>query len=193
MSEYPMTNREQPDTVRLGTSGLHVTPLGIGTWAWGDRLFWGFGRGYDEADVGAAFQTSLNAGINLFDTAEIYGWGRSEQLLGQFVRELGQPVVVATKFFPYPWRLRQGDLLRALRGSLDRLGLSQVDLYQIHWPNPPVSIETWMAGLPQARQPLRREADAVGAHHHGEAGVPRSAGQVVDILPQQQLAAGEDE
>ncbi len=145
-----MSNRQPTESVTLGTSDLRISPLGIGTWAWGDRLFWGFGRGYDEADVQAAFQTSLAAGINFFDTAEIYGRGRSEQLLGQFIRESGQSVVVATKFFPYPWRLRRADLLRALRKSLERLGLSRVDLYQVHWPNPPVSIETWMAGLADA-------------------------------------------
>ncbi len=145
-----MSNQQQTESVTLGTTDLRITPLGIGTWAWGDRFFWGFGRGYDEADVQAAFQTSLAAGINFFDTAEIYGRGRSERLLGQFIRESGQSVVVATKFFPYPWRLRRADLLRALRKSLERLGLSRVDLYQIHWPNPPVSIETWMAGLADA-------------------------------------------
>ncbi|MFQ5857785.1 MAG: aldo/keto reductase [Anaerolineae bacterium] len=137
-------------TIPLGSSDLRISRLGIGTWAWGDRLFWGFGRGYGEADVEAAFQASLTASINFFDTAEIYGRGRSEQLLGQFVHAAGQPVVVATKFFPYPWRLRRGDLLRALRGSLKRLGMDRVDLYQIHWPYPPVSIETWMAGLADA-------------------------------------------
>lgn len=155
-----MTDRQQIETTPLGSTDLRITPLGIGAWAWGDRMFWGFGRDYGESDVEAAFQTSLEAGINFFDTAEVYGRGRSEELLGQFVRASGQSVLVASKFFPYPWRLRQGDLLRALRGSLKRLGLNQIDLYQIHWPNPPVSIETWMAGL----------ADAV------EAGLVRAVG-----------------
>lgn len=155
-----MPEPTQIENVRLGASDLHVTPLGIGTWAWGDRLFWGFGLGYGEADVQAAFQVSLAAGINFFDTAEAYGRGRSERLLGRFIRAADQSVVVATKFMPYPWRLRQGDLLRALQKSLDRLGLDQVDLYQIHWPFPFRSIETWMAGL----------ADAV------EAGLVRAVG-----------------
>ena len=64
----------------------------------------------------------------------------------------GQPAVVATKFFPVPWRLGKGSLLRALRGSLKRLGMQQVDLYQIHFPLPPVSTETWMDGLADAVQ-----------------------------------------
>lgn len=145
-----MTEKQQPATVRLGSTDLAITPLGIGTWAWGDRLFWGFGSDYGEDDVGQAFQVSLDAGINFFDTAEIYGFGRSEQLLGQFVGAADEPVMVATKFFPYPWRLRRKSLLDALRGSLERLGLRQVDLYQIHWPYPPVPIESWVTGLADA-------------------------------------------
>jgi aryl-alcohol dehydrogenase-like predicted oxidoreductase len=157
------------DTVRFGSSELRISPLGVGTWAWGDRLFWGYGRGgYTDTDLESAFQVSRAAGINFFDTAEVYGRGRSERLLGQFVRDAGDHVVVATKFFPYPWRWRRGCLLRALRGSLERLGLDQADLYQIHWPYPPVPIETWMAGL----------ADAV------EAGLVRAVG-VSNYSPEQ--------
>jgi len=151
----------QEELIPLGSSELRISPLGIGTWAWGDLLFWGYGRGgYTDADLESAFQVSSAAGINFFDTAEIYGRGRSERLLGQFVRDAGDHVVVASKFFPYPWRWRRGSLPRALRGSLGRLGLDRADLYQIHWPYPPVPIETWMAGL----------ADAV------EAGLARAVG-----------------
>jgi aryl-alcohol dehydrogenase-like predicted oxidoreductase len=127
-----------------------VCPLGTGAWAWGDRFYWGYGRGYADTEVREAFETSLEAGVNFFDTAESYGRGQSERLLGKYVRTSGQPVVVATKFMPYPWRLSKGRLLAALRGSLGRLGLSQVDLYQIHWPFPPVAIETWMEGMAEA-------------------------------------------
>lgn len=137
--------------ISLGNSDLRISPLGIGTWAWGDRLYWGYGLGgYSDADLEAAFQTARAAGIDFFDTAELYGRGRSEQLLGGFVRAAGDEVVVATKFFPYPWRLSRDALLRALRGSLERLGLEQVDLYQIHWPYPPLPIWTWMEGLADA-------------------------------------------
>jgi aryl-alcohol dehydrogenase-like predicted oxidoreductase len=127
------------DFVPLGSSELRVSPLGIGTWAWGDRLFWGYGRGgYTDSDLVAAYQVSRAAGINFFDTAEVYGRGRSERLLGRFARAVDDQIVMATKFFPYPWRWRRTGLVRALRGSLKRLGLDRVDLYQIHWPFPPV-------------------------------------------------------
>jgi len=137
-------------TIQLGRTLLQVSLLGVGTWSWGDRRTWGYGRTYTEADVQAAFETSLAVGINFFDTAEIYGGGQSELLLGRFVKAAQQPVIVATKFMPFPWRLRRGNLLNALRKSLDRLGLAQVDLYQIHWPFPPIPIETWVEELAKA-------------------------------------------
>jgi aryl-alcohol dehydrogenase-like predicted oxidoreductase len=58
------------DKISLGTSDIRITPLGVGAWSWGDRLFWNFGKGYDANDVRAAFETCLGAGIGLFDTAE---------------------------------------------------------------------------------------------------------------------------
>ena len=154
-------NTEDPmEQLHLGTTDIRIGPLGIGTWAWGDRLVWGYGRGYTDADIEAAFQAGIAADIRFFDTAEVYGWGRSERLLGKFIRTVEQSTVVATKFFPYPWRWRRGDVLRALRRSLQRLGMERVDLYQVHWPFPPVSIETWMEAM----------ADAV------EAGLVRAVG-----------------
>jgi aryl-alcohol dehydrogenase-like predicted oxidoreductase len=97
-----------------------------------------------------AFQATLDAGINLLDTAELYGFGRSEKLIGQFMRASGQRPVIATKFMPLPWRFMKSQLISALRGSLKRLGVDRVDLYQIHWPSPPVAVETWMDALADA-------------------------------------------
>jgi aryl-alcohol dehydrogenase-like predicted oxidoreductase len=88
----------------------------------------------------------------MFDTAEVYGQGQSELLLGEFIKTVDQPLVIATKFMPYPWRLGRGSLLKALRGSLKRLGVEQVDLYQVHQPIPPVNPETWMDAMTEAVQ-----------------------------------------
>ena len=135
--------------VRLGATELEISPMGLGAWAWGDSLLWEYGRTHAEPDIRAAYEVTLSSGINLIDTAEAYAQGQSERLVGKFIREGGNPVV-ATKFFPYPWRLTPGSLTRALKGSIARLGLSRVDLYQLHWPFPPVSIETWMAAMADA-------------------------------------------
>ncbi|HTX93008.1 MAG TPA: aldo/keto reductase [Anaerolineales bacterium] len=126
---------------------LQTAEMGLGAWAWGDRIFWHYGHGYTDDDIAEAFRTALAAGINLVDTAEIYGSGRSELLLGKFIKETEQPVVVATKFFPIPYRFTRNSVVRALRGSLDRLGLERVYLYQLHWPSPVVPIETYVEGL----------------------------------------------
>lgn len=129
---------------------LQGIEMGVGTWSWGDRLMWGYGRGYSDQDIRQAFDVSVMEGLRLFDTAEVYGQGRSEQLLGEFLKTSEQTLYVATKFMPYPWRLSRGALLRALKGSLKRLGLAQVDLYQIHQALPPVTPETWMNAMTEA-------------------------------------------
>jgi aryl-alcohol dehydrogenase-like predicted oxidoreductase len=142
----------QIETIPLGNTDLRVTPLGLGIWQWGDSMMWEYGKGYGDADLKQIYEATLAAGINFVDTAEMYGRGRSERIVGQFMRELNtrDQVVLATKFAPLPWRLTPGRLLHALRESLNRLGLSQVDLYQIHFPYSPVSIEMWMEALADA-------------------------------------------
>lgn len=155
------------DTVPLGTSGIRLSAVGVGAWSWGDRFYWGYGKSYGEAEVRGAFDASLKAGVRLIDTAELYGFGRSERLVGRFLQKSGarDRVVIATKFLPAPWRLRRGDLLRALRGSLRRLRLEKVDLYQVHGPLPPVPITTWAEALGEAvEQGLAR---AVGVSNYG--------------------------
>ncbi len=139
------------ETIPLGSSDIRVSPLGIGIWAWGDRFVWGYRRGND-AELQATFQAALDMSINFFDTAELYGLGRSEALLGQFMKATGQKPVIATKFMPLPWRFRKAGLISALRRSLKRLQMAQVDLYQIHWPIRPIGIETWMEALADAVQ-----------------------------------------
>jgi aryl-alcohol dehydrogenase-like predicted oxidoreductase len=129
------------------TRFLHAIEMGLGAWQWGDRMIWQYGHGYGDVEVQQAFFASLNEGIRFIDTAEIYGNGRSEQLLGQFLKKTDQPVLIATKFLPFPWRFGKGAIVRALKGSLARLGVESVDLYQIHWPTPLMSIDTMMEGL----------------------------------------------
>ncbi len=123
------------DLVRLGKTDIMITTVGVGTWAWGDRLMWGYGgNSYNDADIREAFDVSSENGANWFDTAEVYGLGKSERFLGQFLPAASKEVLVATKFMPYPWRVRKQAMFRSLKKSLKRLQLNQVDLYQIHTP-----------------------------------------------------------
>lgn len=138
------------ELIRLGHNGPQVAAVGMGCWAWGDWLYWDYGRTYSKPDLRSAFTTSLADGISFFDTAEIYGLGNSEKILGEFIAASGADVIVASKCFPYPWRFSSKALLKALRRSLRRLGLAQIQLYQMHWPYAPVGIERWMDAMADA-------------------------------------------
>ena len=130
-----------PDRYTLAGSDISIPPLGVGTWAWGDRGTWGMG-GYDAEltrdSIQHAWSASIDAGVTFFDTAEVYGRGESERIIGAMIArdsQRGASTVVATKFMPSPWKLQVHDaLLKSLRASLARLGLPAVGLYQIHGP-----------------------------------------------------------
>lgn len=130
-------------TITLGPTQVRVSPMGVGTNSWGLR------RAADPGKL-PAFKALMNAGVNLFDTAEIYTLGASERTIGHCIRASDRTPIVLTKFFPMPWRWRKQDLPGALHGSLERLGLASVDVYLLHFPWPPVSLETWADALADA-------------------------------------------
>lgn len=142
----------QSETTISLAEKLNVEPLGVGAWAWGTTRLWGYGKEYDRQDVGEAFRASMAAGVTLFDTAEIYGNGASENIIGGLIREGGfdGTPVIASKFAPLPYRLNARSLLDALDKSLARLGVVTVDLYQVHFPNPLLKIEKLMDTLAEA-------------------------------------------
>ncbi len=132
------------DKIRLGGSGLEVSPIALGTWqlsaAWG---------GFDDAEATAAIRYARERGVNLFDTAQAYGFGESERALGRALRDdldhRRDEVVIATKGGvrvdedgarvrdSSPEYLRDG-----VERSLAALGVDYIDLYQVHWPDPRV-------------------------------------------------------
>ncbi len=122
-------------------SDVAIPTMGVGTWAWGDRSTWGMG-GYDaaltEESIRDAYAASIDAGVTLLDTAEVYGNGESERIIGRLLADDPQRAartVVASKFMPFPWRVSVTTaLLDSARASLDRLGVEAIDLYQIHGP-----------------------------------------------------------
>lgn len=136
---------EEKKLLKLGGSCVKVTKLGIGAWAWGDTSYWNDSQWDDRKlkAAKAAFDASIDGGITFFDTAEVYGAGimgtiSSETLLGRFIKERQKEepveVAVATKFAALPWRFGRESVISALKDSLSRLGVSSVDLYQLHWP-----------------------------------------------------------
>ena len=122
------------ESTKLLANDVAVPSLGIGTWSWGDRLFWGYGSDYGEADVERAFEAAVESGATFFDTAEVYGLGESEKLIGRFLKRTSQPVQIATKYFPLPWRFNGQAVADTLSDSLKRLQVEQVALYQVHMP-----------------------------------------------------------
>ena len=148
------------------TRFLHAIEIGLGAWQWGDRLVWGYGQTHTDKEIRESFDVSLSLGVRFIDTAEIYGSGYSERLLGKFLKETEQPVLVATKFFPWPWKITKGFIPRALKGSLERIGVEAVDLYQIHWPSMTMSPEIMMEGMVECVK--RGMTRTVGVSNFGE-------------------------
>lgn len=119
--------------VQLGQSPVRINPLGVGCWAWGDNEYWRYGQEHGPRDVVDAFEACLAAGLDFFDTAEAYGWGKGEQILGALARKSGRSLVIATKYAPLKGRGGPKAIDKGLAGSLRRLGLPHIDLYQLHW------------------------------------------------------------
>jgi aryl-alcohol dehydrogenase-like predicted oxidoreductase len=126
--------------------GLRVSVIGLGTWQFGSPE-WGWGSQFGPAEALAVVERARSLGISLIDTAELYGRGESERLLGRALADPAarQSVVLASKVTP-TWPTRER-VAAAARGSLARLGTDHLDLYQVHWPNPLVPQRSTMAGM----------------------------------------------
>lgn len=144
---------------RLGGSDVAIADMGVGTWAWGDKRVWGMG-GYDtsltERTITEAFETSIDAGVTLFDTAEAYGDGESERIIGRLLAqdpERARNVVIASKFMPVPWKWNvRRSMVHAAEASRERLGVEAIDLYQIHGPISLRGIPAQAEALAEAHQ-----------------------------------------
>jgi aryl-alcohol dehydrogenase-like predicted oxidoreductase len=151
------TSTSTTNTVTLGITGLEVYPIAFGTWQLGGE--WGE---FDEREAIAAIRQARDLGVNLFDTAQGYGFGASEQLLGRALRDdldkRRDEVVIATKG---GLRLTDDGMARdaspaflrsGVEDSLRALGVDHVDIYQVHWPDPNVPFAETAAGLEELVQ-----------------------------------------
>ncbi|MGB5635775.1 MAG: aldo/keto reductase [Waterburya sp.] len=120
------------------TKELILPPMGCGTWAWGNRLLWGYNESMDH-QLQEVFNLCVRSGVTLFDTGDSYGTGKmngqSEKLLGKFEQEYQgvnqEKICLATKLAAYPWRLTPKSMVKAAMASIERMG--RVDLAQMHW------------------------------------------------------------
>ena len=118
---------------------LSLPTMGCGTWAWGNKVLWGYNQSMD-ADLQQVFNLCVENGVTLFDTGDSYGTGKlngqSEKLLGKFTKEYQgvnkEDICIATKLAAYPWRLTRGAMVSAGKASAGRLG-KNIDLVQMHW------------------------------------------------------------
>jgi aryl-alcohol dehydrogenase-like predicted oxidoreductase len=128
----------------IETHGERLSVIGLGTWQFGSRE-WGYGAGYADHSAGEIARRAVELGINLFDTAEIYGFGRSERILGEAIADVRDSAFIASKVFPV--LPVPAVVARRAGGSARRLGISEIDLYQLHWPNPLVPLGLQMTSM----------------------------------------------
>jgi len=132
---------------QLGKTDMRLTTVGLGTWAMGGPWEYGWGPQDDEEAI-AAILEALNQGINWIDTAPAYGLGHSEELVGRALRQTSHKPYIATKC-GILWNekkekvvhLKRDSIRRECHDNLRRLGVEQIDLYQMHWPDPDPDIE----------------------------------------------------
>jgi aryl-alcohol dehydrogenase-like predicted oxidoreductase len=134
-----MSGTERP----LGQSGVSVPALGVGTnrWNTGEP---------GQASLNETLAAAVDVGMGFFDTAEVYGCGRSELAVGVAARQDGRPVVLASKFAPLPARLTAAQCDSALDKTLKRLGRESLDLYYLHFPYSLRGVDTWMKAMAKA-------------------------------------------
>lgn len=164
----------------LGRTGVRVAPVGIGTNKWS--------LGVNDEPVLETWRAFLDGGGSLVDTAEVYGFGKSERLIGACLAEDPRPVTLVSKFAPFVARNRPRDLLAALDRTLARLGVAAVDLYLIHFPFPFTDLDALADALAQAVKDGKARHVGVSNFNAGQmrraaerlakAGIPLAANEV---------------
>jgi diketogulonate reductase-like aldo/keto reductase len=123
----------------LGRTGERIPIIGMGTWAMGNS------SGDQRREEIAALRRGIELGMTFIDTAEIYGHGRSETLVGEAIKYSRDEVFLATKVAPE--HFRYDDVIKSCEESIERLGVKFVDLYQLHWPSQQIPIQETMRAL----------------------------------------------
>jgi myo-inositol catabolism protein IolS len=160
---------------RLGSSPVSVSEIGLGTWGM-SGAFWGAA---DDAESIRVIHRALDLGVTLIDTAEAYGRGHAEEVVGKALAGRRRQAVIATKAAPN--HLEPAEAVKALEGSLNRLQTDYVDVYFIHWPNPDVPLGVTMEAFERLRAEGRIRALGVSNFGPKEMDAARQHG-VIDVL-----------
>ena len=158
---------------RLGTSDIQISPIVMGMWQAGKEMW----TGIDDTEIRRAVHAAVEAGINAFDTAEMYGKGHSERMLAAATADIRDKVVVMTKVFSN--HLQYDQVIAACNRSLKNLNTDRIDLYQIHWPSGswgsrPVAIEETMRALNDLK--AQGKIRAIGVSNFSRAQLEEAAG-----------------
>ena len=160
-------------TRRLGTSDIRISPIVMGMWQAGQEMW----TGIDDAEIRRAVHAAVEAGINAFDTAEMYGKGHSERMLAAATAGIRDKVVYMTKVFSN--HLQYDQVIAACNRSLKNLKTDRIDLYQIHWPSGswgsrPVAIEETMRALNDLK--AQGKIRAIGVSNFSRAQIEEAGG-----------------
>ncbi len=174
---------------KLGTSDLKVSVVGLGTWPTGGEFF---GKVEDQRSV-EAIQTSIDNGINLIDTAQAYGGGHAEEVVGKAIKDRRDDVIIATKVGTMK---KRGKFIRSLKpevireqidNSLRRLDIDVIDLYQIHWPDPDTPLEESLEELLKQKEKGKYKYLGVSNFKPSLMDKAREITEVVSLQPQYSL------
>lgn len=170
------------ETRSLGTSGIEITPVIMGTWQAGKSMW----VGVEDSETIKAMRAAFDAGITTFDTAAIYGDGHSERIVGEALEPVREKVVYATKVWCS--NLKYDKLIEACESSLKNLRTDYIDLYQIHWPagswkSEIVPVEETMRALNDLKQ--QGKIRAIGVSNFSRAQIEEAAqyGRVDSLQP----------
>ena len=160
----------------LELEGARLSVIGLGTWQFGSRE-WGYGKDYADTTAIEIVHRALDLGVNVIDTAEVYGFGKSERIVGRAIAGRRDEAFVASKLLPVVPPIGGGYIAGRGRKSAARLGIDTIDLYQVHWPNPIVPASTIADGLRRLQDEgvVRRDGHGRILEPAGAEVTPRSA------------------
>ncbi len=166
----------------LGTSGIKISSIIMGTWQAGKEMW----VGIDDTESIQAIKAAYEAGITTFDTAEVYGNGHSEKIVGEALGDVRDNVVIATKVFSNHLKYQQ--VIDACHGSLKNLNTDYIDLYQIHWPPgsfgaKPVPLEETMGALNDLKEQGKIRAIGVSNFSRSQMEDAATYGKIDSLQP----------
>jgi aryl-alcohol dehydrogenase-like predicted oxidoreductase len=179
---YVNTRRESMQSRQLGRTDIHLSPIIMGTWQTGKSMW----TGIDDAESEKAIRAAMDAGITSFDTAEVYGNGHSEKILGKAIGNQRSKVEILSKVFSN--HLKYDQVMAACDRSLNNLGTDYIDLYQIHWPPgsfgaKPVPLEETMQALTALKKQGKIRAIGVSNFSFDQLEAASRLGSVESLQP----------